>query len=120
MKTMHPYPYGVDLILFWRDFASVHRSPQSGNSKAFLKGNFWSKAFVSRNAVIVSTRPSNCSDVVRFADRQPFHTQDVVRGGGVKIEIGLGKTQQDRSEEHTSELQSLMRLSYAVFCLHKK
>src|SRR3546814_9433114 len=25
-----------------------------------------------------------------------------------------------RSEEHTSELQSLMRTSYAVFCLHKK
>src|SRR3546814_6597315 len=25
-----------------------------------------------------------------------------------------------RSEEHTSELQSLMRISYAVFCLHKK
>src|SRR3546814_7776923 len=29
-----------------------------------------------------------------------------------------GKT--DRSEEHTSELQSLMRISYAVFCLKKK
>src|SRR3546814_3225646 len=27
---------------------------------------------------------------------------------------------QDRSEEHTSELQSLMRISYAVFCLKKK
>src|SRR3546814_1460041 len=26
---------------------------------------------------------------------------------------------QERSEEHTSELQSLMRISYAVFCLHK-
>src|SRR3546814_9897169 len=30
----------------------------------------------------------------------------------------LGKAQ--RSEEHTSELQSLMRISYAVFCLKKK
>src|SRR3546814_5792646 len=28
--------------------------------------------------------------------------------------------QNDRSEEHTSELQSLMRISYAVFCLKKK
>src|SRR3546814_1575135 len=28
--------------------------------------------------------------------------------------------QQQRSEEHTSELQSLMRISYAVFCLKKK
>src|SRR3546814_9253449 len=33
--------------------------------------------------------------------------------------IGVGE-QGDRSEEHTSELQSLMRISYAVFCLKKK
>src|SRR3546814_1396488 len=30
------------------------------------------------------------------------------------------KVQDKRSEEHTSELQSLMRISYAVFCLKKK
>src|SRR3546814_5192855 len=32
----------------------------------------------------------------------------------------LGETNTSRSEEHTSELQSLMRISYAVFCLKKK
>src|SRR3546814_6541104 len=32
----------------------------------------------------------------------------------------LGHCAQRRSEEHTSELQSLMRISYAVFCLKKK
>src|SRR3546814_8169421 len=32
----------------------------------------------------------------------------------------LGIYLHDRSEEHTSELQSLMRISYAVFCLKKK
>src|SRR3546814_5764319 len=31
-----------------------------------------------------------------------------------------GDRQANRSEEHTSELQSLMRISYAVFCLKKK
>src|SRR3546814_7157773 len=31
-----------------------------------------------------------------------------------------GRDPQIRSEEHTSELQSLMRISYAVFCLNKK
>src|SRR3546814_17703932 len=31
-----------------------------------------------------------------------------------------GRTPPDRSEEHTSELQSLMRISYAVFCLKQK
>src|SRR3546814_4871539 len=35
--------------------------------------------------------------------------------GSVDQENGVG-----RSEEHTSELQSLMRISYAVFCLKKK
>src|SRR3546814_7337434 len=30
------------------------------------------------------------------------------------------ESKHDRSEEHTSELQSLMRISYAVFCLKKK
>src|SRR3546814_1864006 len=44
-------------------------------------------------------------------------------GGAVKFvkdyaASGLNKTV--RSEEHTSELQSLMRISYAVFCLKKK
>src|SRR3546814_13517178 len=33
---------------------------------------------------------------------------------------GVGLAAVERSEEHTSELQSLMRISYAVFCLKKK
>src|SRR3546814_5744029 len=46
-----------------------------------------------------------------------------------EIEPGIGRDSQpvaladlrkQRSEEHTSELQSLMRISYAVFCLKKK
>src|SRR3546814_10403602 len=35
-------------------------------------------------------------------------------------QYSLGNTTKWRSEEHTSELQSLMRISYAVFCLKKK
>src|SRR3546814_5358775 len=35
------------------------------------------------------------------------------------VGIGLVEGAQIRSEEHTSELQSLMRISYAVFCLKK-
>src|SRR3546814_18997676 len=37
-----------------------------------------------------------------------------------RIVGGLGLQDTLRSEEHTSELQSLMRISYAVFCLKKK
>src|SRR3546814_6911655 len=38
----------------------------------------------------------------------------------VRLESRQGGFDGDRSEEHTSELQSLMRISYAVFCLKKK
>src|SRR3546814_6210369 len=37
-----------------------------------------------------------------------------------RIEALKERYGEDRSEEHTSELQSLMRISYAVFCLKKK
>src|SRR3546814_3665432 len=39
---------------------------------------------------------------------------------GETIKIKKAKVPKFRSEEHTSELQSLMRISYAVFCLKKK
>src|SRR3546814_3463130 len=37
-----------------------------------------------------------------------------------KLKETAGRPSWSRSEEHTSELQSLMRISYAVFCLKKK
>src|SRR3546814_7162334 len=43
----------------------------------------------------------------------------IVRGQGT-IFLGGPALVKARSEEHTSELQSLMRISYAVFCLKKK
>src|SRR3546814_8185797 len=39
---------------------------------------------------------------------------------GLPGAIFIAGLQEARSEEHTSELQSLMRISYAVFCLKKK
>src|SRR3546814_3867665 len=47
---------------------------------------------------------------LRFAAGHLHHAQFV----GVQLQGG------ERSEEHTSELQSLMRISYAVFCLKNK
>src|SRR3546814_7322061 len=49
----------------------------------------------------------------------PFNTSNPVLYYNKKdfTEAGLDP---ERSEEHTSELQSLMRISYAVFCLKKK
>src|SRR3546814_1811768 len=49
---------------------------------------------------------------------------EVTRELGDDWDITLGargyRIESGRSEEHTSELQSLMRISYAVFCLNKK
>src|SRR3546814_4248498 len=48
------------------------------------------------------------------ADRQGFQHMRAARDAAVADHLD------PRSEEHTSELQSLMRISYAVFCLKKK
>src|SRR3546814_3092141 len=56
-----------------------------------------------------------CADVVTALDQHP-DSPDLVVASDVLIYFG----DLDRSEEHTSELQSLMRISYAVFCLKKK
>src|SRR3546814_5240604 len=45
---------------------------------------------------------------------------DVVQGAVHADPAGVDSMGPWRSEEHTSELQSLMRISYAVFCLKKK
>src|SRR3546814_6387918 len=45
-------------------------------------------------------------------------TYDILAEKGHLDDIAVDAVQ--RSEEHTSELQSLMRISYAVFCLKKK
>src|SRR3546814_9203897 len=46
--------------------------------------------------------------------------QDRVAVGAHRRLVVVVGHDEDRSEEHTSELQSLMRISYAVFCLKKK
>src|SRR3546814_5301402 len=55
--------------------------------------------------------PLHEQPAIAVNERRSDHDETVLRGiiGGVT-----------RSEEHTSELQSLMRISYAVFCLKKK
>src|SRR3546814_3275131 len=49
-------------------------------------------------------------------DRAPM---PAIRPAPTKWRSRSARGQSGRSEEHTSELQSLMRLSYAVFCLKK-
>src|SRR3546814_3990403 len=53
------------------------------------------------------------ADMARLLDLNPSISH-------LTLEIGDDRVHIARSEEHTSELQSLMRNSYAVFCLKKK
>src|SRR3546814_1867805 len=70
------------------------------------------------------SKPSNgCSapcSIVRIATpAKRKHRSRSTRRNGAAARIKPDPTK-NRSEEHTSELQSLMRISYAVFCLKKK
>src|SRR3546814_8075542 len=63
----------------------------------------------------------------RMADLLFYVVMGVILGGRIGYVLfyaydaaGHWLPASDRSEEHTSELQSLMRISYAVFCLKKK
>src|SRR3546814_5047403 len=66
-------------------------------------------------------RPADCRHVNGL-----FAVADFLQGDGhgaadtARDHHGLVVVDKARSEEHTSELQSLMRISYAVFCLKKK
>src|SRR3546814_7052820 len=59
----------------------------------------------------------------RLLARGLVHRQIAARGRAVglsRLDDRLFQEAEARSEEHTSELQSLMRISYAVLCLKKK
>src|SRR3546814_5829183 len=80
-----------------------------------------------RVLLYLGTRPERlCSiaEVARGYDVSQNHLMKVVnelaRAGYVESVRGRSGGIRLRSEEHTSELQSLMRISYAVFCLKKK
>src|SRR3546814_6288329 len=58
----------------------------------------------------------------RSSSRFPVRTVDdgLARSAAFVCALWGKADKEGRSEEHTSELQSLMRISYAVFCLKKK
>src|SRR3546814_9947912 len=92
----------------------------------------------NRHALVIPQRKQVSSCLVRFqprrhvvkapGDRCIVHPRarpraqwaTVLSGPLQSGEVPIGSSHQTRSEEHTSELQSLMRISYAVFCLKKK
>src|SRR3546814_6292659 len=98
-------------------YTPLCRSPQA----AFLGGDFDGEVHT------LQTRPGGGLVGERFDVEPPLRIvrdHDIGRalqadhaGQGAGVDPGKADA---RSEEHTSELQSLMRKSYAVFCLKKK
>src|SRR3546814_4969496 len=82
----------------------------------------WRRKRIGRNIVIRVTQVIGCEIHCRCKDDQEYTEPEAILRRVVRMEGNgvLGSLHIDtRSEEHTSELQSLMRISYAVFCLKK-
>src|SRR3546814_1643044 len=67
-------------------------------------------------------RPADLAIDAHRLPRDPQHDLLARHGRQLRLQPGRDRLRpgRKRSEEHTSELQSLMRISYAVFCLKKK
>src|SRR3546814_2543637 len=83
----------------------IRRPPRSTRTDTLFP---YTTLFRSRLLDYAGARHHKLAACVEFIHTATLLHDDVVDGSGL------------RSEEHTSELQSLMRISYAVFCLKKK
>src|SRR3546814_6333002 len=108
----------------------IRRPPRSTRTDTLfpyttLFRSFYDVLFKGREFTFQRPYASYVMENVLFKISFPaeFHAQTAVECA-MQLHSRLrnsGKTADDiRSEEHTSELQSLMRISYAVFCLKKK
>src|SRR3546814_1699210 len=70
-----------------------------------------------RQAICILQSNLEIENMVRLSRQRRAIHEIVARGRQRPRTVGV---RNGRSEEHTSELQSLMRISYAVFCLKKK
>src|SRR3546814_4662457 len=103
-------------------FLMIRRPPRSTRTDTLFP---YTTLFRSSNSMTekVAHRPPRRVDR-RLAEHRLGKAAGIepgaVRPGQMSREIGDGSDHRRRSEEHTSELQSLMRISYAVFCLNTK
>src|SRR3546814_4811972 len=91
--------------------AGAHRIAGGGMTRVFVSRDMASVA-LGADALARALSDMGC-EVVRTGSRGLFSIEPLV-----EVETEDGRI--GRSGEHTSELQSLMRISYAVFCLKKK
>src|SRR3546814_8831312 len=86
----------------------------------------WNQALESAGATLNDLSFVETHDCFTIAELLEYEAMGLTKRGQGARATAEGWTEKDgrlpvnRSEEHTSELQSLMRISYAVFCLKKK
>src|SRR3546814_4177870 len=89
----------------------------------FRSGTAFERGIIAAWPRFFPQRQSSATSRPRRASVPPglpcFRTARHPRGNAI-ASPSLRRAKNWRSEEHTSELQSLMRISYAVFCLKKK
>src|SRR3546814_9306737 len=95
-------------MIRWLDFNDTWLAAEWGHPSDNLGGILATADWLSRNAVAAGKAPLTMRDVLT----------GMIKAHEIQGCIALENS--FRSEEHTSELQSLMRISYAVFCLKKK
>src|SRR3546814_10083486 len=126
MLRRPPRSTRTDTLFPYTTLFRSHSAVEKLNDAApqFSKSNacFWQRhrPYPSCGAAIRLCPRSSCLDDKPFnavADKQALAQLRIVKGCGATA-VRLDRAA--RSEEHTSELQSLMRISYAVFCLKKK
>src|SRR3546814_2785559 len=97
----------------------MHKNPESAIESGL-------KLFPNLDPAVVRASVQRLIDDGVFAESVAVPQRSLTDALQTQIDLGnLERIPQDprwldRSEEHTSELQSLMRISYAVFCLKKK
>src|SRR3546814_5688087 len=103
------------------DFVLIARTDAlavEGYDKAIERGHAYMEAGAD---MIFIEAPTSVEQIERIAKDLPYPKLINMFHGGKTPLVGSDRLGElGRSEEHTSELQSLMRISYAVFCLKKK
>src|SRR3546814_10037872 len=82
-------------------------------------GRIYDMAFVPADPQGLGSRAMVGKHRVKLIQRGASDFTAEFRGPLAAFEVMYDDVEAQRSEEHTSELQSLMRISYAVFCLKK-
>src|SRR3546814_3827705 len=84
------------------------------------RGNQQNSGIILRGAAAIALEMDQIAETFLHGSVLAHIDEFAVYLGLIQAPLGVFVVFTQRSEEHTSELQSLMRISYAVFCLKKK